>query len=485
MKQTFQLAFLTLVAVVGQTAVVEAAGITGVTKGSYDLRMPPTTPTGDTWYYATGMPLQLDATTAALLVNIRRNGTPYNDYEAGTDLVVFNSLSNISASKAIPISRPRKEPNPETGQLSLTSEYPMYGGFVPRGAAIDNNAPHPYGGTGFGIHYVGFYPADTSQTFPNPVVYRLEIQQFRYDGNEFTAGEPVRLSASGLRVGDTDWYIAAPGFSPAIPDGNDLLFGVTCCGKDNNFVNGINGVARFQYGSGGWQPTSFVPISYSGYEPSLIRDVDGSLLFANRRDESFRLWRSTNGGDWDQLFVAGSRLSVPLVLNQALDGTPYFTANAANDDPARDRLQIVPVNSTRTGLDAPLVVMDGTDEFGPSPNGQGWDVDHGYSNVVRLGDGRWHSVLGHRVMARTEHFNASLGAPCTGFYVEEVSSSGDPRPMWTFVAPEPSSGVMAVFTVASIVGFLSIKRAWSERFASVRRGKEACLGFLRNWRTRC
>lgn len=435
MSRKFALRYAVLLGAVLGHAAYGVAAITGVSSSSWDLRVPPTTPTGQDWYYGIGMLVQLDGTTAGLLADIRCNGTPYNDYEAGTDLIKFSSLTGISAAEAVQISRPTLEPDPaRPTQQSLTSVYPMYGGFVPRGAAVDGGEAHPYAGTGFGMKLLGFYPANTSQPFPDPCTYRLELQQFSYDGNKFTTSQPARMTSSGLRVGSTNWNIVAPGFSPAIPDGNDLLFPVMC----SNGSTAANGVARFQHGTDGWQPTSFVPVTYSGSEASLIRDVDGSLLFSNRQGESYYLWRSTTGTGWNFLFNSGTRNvpeSTPVILSQAADGTPYFSGNPKVGR-AREVLHITPVNQTRNGLSTALTVLDGLAEFGTAPGGQGWDVDHGYGSVVRLADGQWHSVLVHRVLTRAEHYGGEA-TPYTGLYIEEVFSSGAQHPTWTFVESDP------------------------------------------------
>ncbi|MBN1556228.1 MAG: exo-alpha-sialidase [Phycisphaerae bacterium] len=425
-------------------AVSVKAGVNGVTGGTYDLRTPVNHPPADTWYYNSGIAIQLDSTTAGLLADIRRNGTPWYDYEAGIDLVMFDSMSGLNGATAIPISRPTLETNPETGQESLTSVYPMYGGFVPRGAAVAGDQLHSHAGTGFGMKMVGFYPAVSGDDWPSfrpgDCVFRLELQQFTYDGNQFTAGDPVRMSADGLRVGETDWYIDMPGFSPAIPDGEDLLFPVLC-------TNGDNGVARFEHGVDGWQPVSFVPVTSDGSEASLIRDVDGSLLFSRRNGTSYQLWRSTDGGDsWNLQFDAGERLATPVILSRAADGTPYFSGNPADTgQPARNTLEITPVNLDRDGLCEPLTILDGYAAYGASPdsgdpdsNPDGWYIDHGYGNTVRLADGQWHGVFVHRVLAQAEQ-DGEPATPYTGLYMEEVFSTGPQVPLWTFVAPEPAS----------------------------------------------
>lgn len=448
---------LFLAAWMGLAANLDAvqAGIVRVTRGSVDVARPLD---GSNWYYGVGLPIQLDATTAGLLVNIRRDGTPYSDFEAGTDLIKFNSLDKIDAANAVPISRPSNEPNPWTGEAAITSKYPIMGGFVALGGRVADGSLHPHGGTGFGMCEVGFYPADFTQPISGRIGYLLEVQQFTYDGNQFAASAPVRMSADGLPVGDTGWSITAPGLSPAIPDGNDLLFAAMA---SNASQSGISGVARFQYCTNGWQPTSFSPITSPGeswIESSLIRDIDGSLLFSSRsdRDASLALWRSTNAGNsWNQLInVPSARTYAPVAVGQAVDGTAFFVTNPVTTTDVnidRNVLNLVPVKSNRTELDSAIVVRDAPADFGAAPSGLGWMVDHGISNVIRLADGRWHSILTYRVDDQGEH-SGSPGTPYSGCYVEEVFSSGDPRPMGLTFVPESASGVTALLAAVSILG---------------------------------
>jgi len=366
------------------------------------------------------MPIQLDATTGGLLVNIRRGPAPYYDFEVGTDLIPFRSLDAINAADAVPVSRPSLEPNPWTGVPSIAVKYPAFGGFVPHGARLLAGTAHPHAGSGFGICQVGFYPADFALPMPEKVGYHLELQQFRYDGTVFTASAPQRMAA--LRVGDTEWQISAPGLSAALCDGPDLLFAAECLG--------VPGVARFQHGPEGWLPTSFVAVAAAGSEPSLRRDTDGALLYSCRSgDLKLSLWRSTDGGrTWESRFsVKALGAECPLVLNQARDGTPFFTTTTAAVG-GRGSLQIVPVNAARDGIEAPLMLRDGTAEFGAAPNGRGWYMDHGMGAVLRLADGAWHAVLAYRVADLGELSNMPTSSPHSGLYVEEVFSAGAPCP---------------------------------------------------------
>lgn len=427
------------------TAGVEAAtpGIVGITHGSVDFAVPPETPEGESWYYGLGLPIQLDATMAGLMLNIRRNGTPYCDFEAGTDLILFDSLDGIREENAIAISRPAFEPNPWTGAASITSKYPVMGGFVPLGGRLANGVLHPQGGTGFGICEVGWYPADYNQPLSGRIGYKLEMQQFSYDGNNFSFSSPVRYDQ--IAIGGSGWNINGVGLSPAIPDGNDLLFPVSC---SNFSYSGVSGIARFVYGQGGWQPTAFIPVTPLGeswFEPSLIRDNDGSLLFTARNDSTapLALWLSADGDAWNQLFrIDYARAYAPVLLNRAVDGTPFLVTSTAAAG-SRNILEMVPINSDRSGVEAAITVRNAPVEFGPAaPTDPAWHVDHGTGNVVRLADGNWHSIVTYRVDAHIEHFGGSA-TPYTGHYVEEVSSAGDSR--LTGFAFSPPSGGSTIF----------------------------------------
>lgn len=449
---------LLMTAAICQTLAVEAsAAISGVTHGLVDLTAVPSAPTGQSWYYGVGMSLQLDATTVGLLANIRRDLTPYGDFEVGNDLVMFDSLGSVNTSRLVQISRPTFENNPDTGVPSITAKYPMLGGFVPLGAAFVGGSPHPYGGSGFGMSQIAFYPASLQPPLPpeSQLGYRLEVQQLAYDGTQFTPGAAQRMTR--WAVGASGWGIVAPGLSAAIPDGNDLLMGVTCA---NAYASSVAGVARFQHGTDGWQPVSFTQITDAGeqwYEPSLVRDTDGALLFTARNNHvngtgDVPLWRSPTGQQWNQLFsLADARTGTTLVLDQAADGTPYFATNTvAGTD--RSILEIVPLDAERDGLSSPIAARNGVAEFGPAPSGHGWKIDHGIGDVVRLADGQWHGILTYRVMDQGEN-SAHPATPYTGLYVEEVFSTGDPRSMGLIFVPEPSSWVLMLVAAAAILGY--------------------------------
>ena len=85
-----------------------------------------------------------------------------------------------------------------------------------------------------------------------------------------------------------------------------------------------------------WHTVLFVPVTGNdgSSEPSLIRDVDGALLFSARgtdeKDENdIRVWRSADGGEvWAKcIHVSGVISEAPVTINQAVNGTPYIAAD--------------------------------------------------------------------------------------------------------------------------------------------------------------
>lgn len=181
-------------------------------------------------------------------------------------------------------------------------------------------------------------------------------------------------------------------------------------------------------------------------EPSLARDLDGSLLLTARKGDrteedafALRVWRSNDGGArWERIIEVPATLDAgPRAIGTAADGTPFIVGNPVQPDRSylREATWLWPLNARRTGTDAPLTVRDGPAEFGPAPKDTPWRVDHPNSAVLRLADGRWHCLIVFRVY-RNDLLRA-VGAPpavgeVSGTYIEEVLSRGPERPEWNF-----------------------------------------------------
>lgn len=450
----YLLLVVTLVSVLVSAAAL--AQVTGVTAGPARLVTPPDSTAKLTLAYGLGFPLQIAPTRAAVLCNRRVEGVPIFDFENGTDVIIFDSLTGIRGKGAVAVSRNEIRQEGDAGKR-IAVKYPITGGFVPLGALRADGTPHPHAGTGFGLCQVLSFPVDDQGHFSwsDKFVHRCEVHQFSYDGEQF---QSVR-SASGLEQpwpAAGVWQISAPGLTNAIPDGDDLLLPVTATDGSGSYT----GVSRWSRAAGTWQPVAFSPVTpreEDWAEPSLVRDSDGGLLFSARgsggeRFTRVQVWRRQGQGPQWQLVVSTDDVRVwhkreqgpewgliislpnahnegPISIGRAADGTPYLAANQPGS--GRQTLCLWPLNAERMDLGKPLVVRAARDEFGPAPAGGTWLVDHPSAAVLRLADGQWHGVLAYRVLGSAEHQGAPP-APQTGWYLDEVRSSGAAVPPWRF-----------------------------------------------------
>ena len=409
-------------------------GITGITRGRVALTIPPDTPSDEVWRYGLGFPFQVAPRKAGLFCNIRRDGTHSIDFEIGSDVVLFDDLSDIRAGNAMALSRY------EMGKPFITLKGPVLGGFVPLGAKLADGSPHPHAGTGFGMGWAIRYALDETGNYDYLQATKryAELFQFAYDGKDFKILKKESVKSETLL---SEWDLVENFITNAIPDGRDLLCVI---GAKIGDV-GVSGVSRWQVGADGWRPVSFVPVTGNEApwgEPSLIRDRNGDLLFSARSDSSVlrgiafdaALWRSTDNGEtWEQVIYRRNCRSVsPVSINQAADGTPFVAANLPPHDHTREVLCYWPLNESRTDFEECRIARDASAEFGPAPSGSWWRIDHPNSAIIRLGDGAWHSLLAYRIVDNGEVEGDADPPPQTGCYVEEVLSSGEAIPTWNF-----------------------------------------------------
>lgn len=429
-------------------------------RGKVDLTIPPSTPPGEIWRYGLAWPFQVAPGKAALFCNIR--GNRGHDFEIGTDVIVFEDAAAIRADHAVPISRNHEEKSPSSnppGKPSIMVKYPISGGFVPLGAKRADGSVHPHAGTGYGFAVAEAWPRDGDRAYPPSELYEyLELQQYAFDGKTFHVVNTERVETTGLVPG---WRIEHPGVSHAVADGDDFLQAVRGSVAKNNVGSGV---ARFRRGDKGWRAVSFVPIEEydNAHGPSLIRDLDGSLIFCAAGtfgtdfDNDIRLWRSKDGAaSWQPLLhVRDAVASSPHSVNRAADGTPYVAAtlyqvflhpltdwSRRRRDPAgrvrgggrnRERLCVWPFTEDRADLDTAILVRDGRTEFGAPPSGTSWFIDHPSASTVHLADGRWHDILAYRIADGAEVLRGAPPSPRTGTYIEEVTSTGKIVPLWNF-----------------------------------------------------
>ncbi|MHB9131216.1 MAG: sialidase family protein [Armatimonadota bacterium] len=412
--------------------------------------------------YLLGVALQVSPTQVAIFANLHMYGQPIDDLENGADAIVFDGLEAIDAASAVPLVRNHEESHPQTGQPLLMVKFPVFGGFVPLGALLPDGRPHPHAGTGFGHCTALGYPADHSVRWPagESHLYVIhEIQQYRFTGSRFEVLATQRLPITQPLDG---WELHNGPLTSAIPDGEDLLFAMTV-GRPGR-PTGV-GITRWRYRADGWWPIECIPVSGEdcSSEASLIRDSDGALLLAARgagmaavhkgwlpreaiRSGHFLLWRSTDHGrTWQETMnLPEVTIPGPVTINRTASGQPFFAANAhamatvdARGNPVaaggvRTTLCLWPVNAARNGIGTPLVAFDAPARFGPVPGGSLWLVDHPTACVVRLADGKLHTLLCVRVAELAETSGDAPTTSYSGCWVDELIDDGPAVPVWQY-----------------------------------------------------
>lgn len=431
--------------------------IVRVTRSPRRLIYPHGVPADEMWVYQLAQAVQLGPSVAGLMVNIRRGGMGVVDLEVGNDMVLFDSLDRIDASRAVPLSRSETLPHPRTGEPNFLAKYPASTGFIPHGTLRADGSPHPHAGTGFGLVSVLGMPADLSggvMKLPEPYQC-FELQQYAFDGATFRVTDTRVVEMDGFLPG---WTIYNRPLGPPIPDGDDIIAGIVA-GPGGSREHGSY-MARWRRTAGAWRLDRITRISELDctFEPSIVRDSDGSLIACAREafgsphvrypvehGQAIRLWRSTDGGEsWQRLAHHHAvRASTPVSVNRALDGTLYVAGNPdwqldsfgrvpRHSILLREVLQLWPLSDDRTKLREPVVIRDCNADFGPPPGGTVWYADHPITATLRLAGGRWHHVMCYRALEQSEGRSTAPPTRFTGCYVEEVVSDGEEKPVWRF-----------------------------------------------------
>ncbi len=457
------------------------------------LRLP--APNDNPWntVYGYGSFLQVSPTQVAVIVNRRVTGHAVVDFEDGTDALIVDDLDRLDATSAVPLARSEALLHPRTGRRLVTRCILLTGGFVPRGALLPDGRPHPAAGTGFvfGVHGACLADPQPQRAEGEDSYGYRELIQLRFDGQTLRVTDRLKTPGDDLAPG---FLSLSHGLSNAIPDGADLLTGVSAGPVEPGAAPSSPSIptkhphatallgrnygacfCRWKFGEKGWRPAEVIPVSGAdlAMEPSLIRDADGTLLMAVRGKglaeppgavhdglentyEHFRVYRSTDTGKtWQRVIhLPRMRNATPVVLNRSAGGHPFIMANPyqSGRDPRgrvlpsthwRNRLCLWPVTADRTGVKAPLVVLDANARFGlprawndPAMHADNiWYLDHPLASVVRLADGQWHCLFGFRVSDMAVN---AAGAPPTeraGFWTGEVRVDGETSaPTWSFAS---------------------------------------------------
>ena len=428
-------------------------------------------PLGMSGVYQITRCVQLDATAAGFFVNLRQDKTSGFDVEIGTDFCFTRDPKLRNFEGFQPIARAEVVDPAGDGSRFLMVSYPMFPAFVPLGAKLADGSPHPHAGTGFAVAERLGRPCDANgkcygKGYVNPLKDKrhddVEIVQLAWDGKKLS----VTLRESvGLREFAGELTQAFDPMSGCVPDGADLL--LAWCRALPGEKIARPGVVRWRRTGGKWRIAAFTPVGApGGFEPSLVRDRDGTLLFTYRTGvkewfghlfkttqgamedtvhaRDIRVWRSEdNGVTWHlALMKEDCCNAAPISIVTAADGTPLVVTNARADTLAtggkpfhggiRERLVAWPLTADRTDLLPSLLVRDANAEFGRAPYGTGWYLDHPCGLVLRLGDQCWHSVICYRNLDMKEAGGVKSATEFTGAYVEEITLGKAAVPVWKF-----------------------------------------------------
>lgn len=418
--------------------------------------------------YQLGSLFQLSSTEAGLSVNLRYSGIRAVDLEIGSDLVIFDDSSKISAGRIQPLQRFSYGQHPKTGRKMLFARYPLSISFVPLGAKCPDGSAHPHAGTGFGINQMAGFPTDrlNNDVFDgmkeDEHYYAMELHQFSYDGKEFRETGVTQCKIDELLPG---CLLGGGMMSTAIADGNDLLLPLS---GGYGRIDGC-GLVRFRRNNGNWQATEYMPVIHdrehfytiSGtvgnyIEPSVLREIDGSILFTMREvgaepfakgtldAERLRVFRSADGGkSWETVVDQPHfHTLTPLSIVRAADGTPCIIANApalrnyknesVNSIVLREKMLLHELAPDRKSLMKPLTVCDAVGEYPEPFFNSWWRIDHPIGLPVRMKDGLWHGLLVYRVLEHAECDDDAPMTPLTGCYVQELNTPAENAPLWKF-----------------------------------------------------
>lgn len=416
--------------------------------------------------------VQLDAETVGFFVNIRKVNSQACDLEIGTDFCFtrdpeLRKFEGFQALTRCEIIKPA-----QFNKNFMMVSYPLFAAFVPLGAKLSDGSPHPHAGTGFAFGVRLGRPCDENGKcagYAKPLAEdcydEVEIMQLAWDGKKLLVTGREHQSFYNPAGKFTAAYDPRPPLAGVVSDGEDLLTGLTK--RINNERLPRAGVCRWQRHNGKWQIAEFTPIGAPGsFEPSLIRDKDGLLLYTHRTavkrwtpelkldpealadaelSRDIRIWRSRdNGRTWQQcIHKKDCANACPVSIAVTNSGTPVILTNAKADvlgsgeemfhGGVREKMLLWPLNDARNALLEPLPARDAIAEFGNAPYGRGWYLDHPVSLRIRLSDKKWHCAVAYRNLDISESGGNKTATPFTGLYVEKINTpEADIPAPWKF-----------------------------------------------------
>ena len=365
------------------------------------LSHPATQPAGTTRIcsYELGKFVQLDRDHVLLTASLREQGA--QDFCVGNDGFVLSALDSIDPYRAVPINRPDVDYPLKSGDgVGIQGKFPGTAGIVPLGARLPDGSPHRAAGTGFYFSTAGTFLATRDRIHPK-ADWWLDFSQLSWNGKELKVRRDAPVASL---FGHTLRNI---GFR-AIPRGPDFLFPVVA-------TNGIV-VLRLSYQEDRWMPVEAGKLigTKNEFEPSILQDGDGFVMYTRGFDSRGRFYRSRDGLNFEPVFDRANR-TVPQVLNKGLDGSLYL---ATNDSPGGIRNPLYLYAFKGQQFVDPMVLHDQNAAQDPQSVGEPF-ADHGIAANVLLG-GKSRHLICYRVCDKREtDGHGAPPTPQTGLYLAE------------------------------------------------------------------
>jgi hypothetical protein len=356
--------------------------------------------------YELGTILQLDKETCLLVSSMDEQGGACDCVVGNNGFIIKsfpwdeksrNEFPSALSSRAIPINRPLIDFQLPSGQKAFMAAYQCIGGFVPLGTMLDNGEPHPAAGKGFLLSESCPFSPDKMKWISEQEHY-TQIIDLAWDGADLsiksrylTSGEfgwtmPSGTGLSSLRYGT--------GFIIPLSYGHEGIR-ATCFSYYGNEEN-RDGLQN----DPGWRPEKIGPpfCLDPGNECEASITCYGSQYFIyTRSNDPGRIYCSDDGISYSFLrkFDIGATdpYSIPMIMNQGLDGSHYIATNLKNR--IRNPMVAYPLLLPEGNLQDPVILHDeeGIRDWGMPRMPI---VDHPIANNIFL-DGRWRHIILYRV----------------------------------------------------------------------------------------
>lgn len=393
--------------------------------------------------YGLGRIVQIDAHRAAVVANVRVVEAQATDFEDGSDVILFDDVSDISAKSATTLSANEPLANSQTDHPVTLIKYPSNMAFMPADANCAGAR------TGFALACV--IGCDTTNNrISTKIHHGIEVQQLSLRDGVIHVDHSEVLACDALMDG---WRVVNVGLGGPVRDGESLWISVVA-ERAEQVRECV--LMEWRFDGKRWRVESFVPFTdgESWYEPSVTRDESGRWIacargigkaggyqdapgVVNPHSQDIVLWSAPGPrGPWARVVSHGPvRSHTPVTVATVPGGVvvlgsplrkPKTFADGIVEPSIWMRHQLVawkiePEQSWR--VNSPVVLFDCDKAMGPNPGRWDWRADHPIVTTVTLADGKPHTLMAWRT-CDCEEVDGNLGpTEFSGLWVGELTDS--------------------------------------------------------------